>query len=40
MTDISNLLIVYLIETLLFVRIKQIIKNRSPEAAIQTCPLK
>ena len=38
MTDIFNLLIDYLINTLLFVRIKQISKSRSPKAAIQSVP--
>ena len=40
MTEIFNLLIVYLTNTLLFVRIKQTNKNRSPKAAIQMCSLK
>ena len=38
MRDIFNLLIDYLINTLLFVRIKQISKSRSPKAAIQSVP--
>ena len=37
MTEIFNLLIVYLINTLLFVRIKQTSENRCPEAAIEMC---
>ena len=37
MTEIFNLLIVYLINTLLFVRIKQTSENRRPEAAIEMC---
>ena len=40
MTEIFNLLIVYLTNTLLFVRIKQTNKNRSLKAAIQMCSLK
>ena len=40
MTETFNLLIVYLINTLLFVRIKQISKSRSPEAVIQMFSLK
>ena len=42
MTDIFNLLIFYLNNSLLFVRIKQTSKSRSrnPEAAIQMCSLK
>ena len=40
MTEIFNLLIVYLTNTFLFVRIKQTNKNRSPKAAIQMCSLK
>ena len=40
MRELFNLLIVYLINTLFFVRIKQISKSRSPEAAIEICSLK
>ena len=40
MTDIFNMLIFYLINTLLLVPIKQTSKNRSLEAAIQMCSLK
>ena len=39
MTEIFDLLIVFLINTLLFVRIKQTSKT-SAETAIQTCSLK
>ena len=39
MTDILNLIIVYLINTFLFLRIKQTGKNRSPATAIQMCSL-
>ena len=35
MTEMFKLLIIYLINTLLFVRIKQISTSRTPEAAIQ-----
>ena len=40
MTEIFNLLIVYLINALLSVRIKQISKSIGPEAAIHMCSLK
>ena len=40
MTEFFNLLIAYQINTLLFIRIKQISKSRSAEAAIQICFLK
>ena len=40
MTEIFNLLIVYLINALLSVHIKQISKSRRPEAVIHMCSLK
>ena len=40
MTEFFNLLIVYETNILLFVRIKQISKSISLEAAIQMCSLK